>query len=65
VNQVLLYNFSVSPIRQHSQGNLTGSERKLKDGAADLNNYMDKWSLLNTEGSNLISDMANLKLEKM
>lgn len=55
----------VSPSRQLPQGNLTGSERKLKDGAADLNNYVEKWSSLNAIGCNLISEISNIKVDRM
>ncbi|KAL4237948.1 hypothetical protein ACF0H5_002658 [Mactra antiquata] len=47
------------------QGNLTGTARKLKDGAADLHNYIQSWNGYKTEGSNIISDIANIKLEKI
>ncbi|XP_060552433.1 cyclin-dependent kinase 2-interacting protein-like [Ruditapes philippinarum] len=56
--------FKESPI-QNRQGNLTGSARKLKDGAADLHNLTQKWQVLNVDGANVVSEIANIKLEKI
>ena len=53
-----------SPTQQR-QGNLTGSARKLKDGAADLHNLTQKWQVLNVDGANIVSEIANIKLEMM
>ncbi|KAH3851312.1 hypothetical protein DPMN_093792 [Dreissena polymorpha] len=50
---------------QNLSGTLTGSARKLKDGAADLHNYILKWRVLNTEGADIVNEIANIKLEKM
>lgn len=59
-----------SPIRVTSpmpnrQGNLTGSARKLKDGAADLHNLLLKWKGLNVDGANIVTEIANIKLESI
>ncbi len=53
----------MSPGRSPSQGNLTGSARKVKDGVADWHNYIDKWNTHNSTGTKLIKDIANIKLE--
>lgn len=45
------------------QGNLTGSARKLKDGAADLHNLVEKWNTLQIDGTNIVNEIANIKLE--
>ncbi|XP_046545122.1 cyclin-dependent kinase 2-interacting protein-like [Haliotis rubra] len=57
-----------SPVPQYDgrhQGNLTGILRKVKDTAADVHNQILKWKKLNTEGSNIISEIANTKIEKV
>ncbi|XP_071080068.1 cyclin-dependent kinase 2-interacting protein-like [Haliotis cracherodii] len=57
-----------SPVPQYDgrhQGNLTGMLRKVKDTAADVHNQIFKWKKLNTEGSNIISEIANTKIEKV
>ncbi|XP_067681624.1 cyclin-dependent kinase 2-interacting protein-like [Haliotis asinina] len=57
-----------SPVPQYDgrhQGNLTGILRKVKDTAADVHNQLLKWKKLNTEGSNIISEIANTKIEKV
>lgn len=52
-----------SPPGLMKQGNLTGSARKLKDGAADLHNLLEKWNTLQIDGTNIVNDIANIKLE--
>lgn len=47
------------------QGNLTGSPRKLKDGAADLHNLVVKWNTLQIDGTNIVNEIANIKLERL
>ncbi|KAK3092473.1 hypothetical protein FSP39_003277 [Pinctada imbricata] len=43
-------------------GNLTGSARKVKDGAADLHNTIQKWSKYNSESLDIVNEIANIKL---
>ena len=45
------------------QGNLTGSARKLKDGAADLHNLLEKWNVLHIDGNNIVNEIATIKLD--
>lgn len=54
---------SVSSGRSPSQGNLTGSARKVKDGTADWYNSVQKWNNYNRQGLALIKLICNMKLE--
>ncbi|XP_052765871.1 cyclin-dependent kinase 2-interacting protein-like [Mya arenaria] len=61
---------SFSPVKisvpsPRQQGNLTGSARKLKDGAADIYNQLQKWRSLNTDGVDIVNEIANIKLDKI
>ena len=47
------------------QGNLTGSARKLKDGAADLHNLVERWNTLHIDGTNIVNEIARIKLDCM
>lgn len=48
-----------------TQGNLTGSKRKVKDTVADFYNIIQKWSRLRAGGSATIIEIANIKLKTM
>ena len=54
-----------SPGRSPSQGNLTGTARKVKDAAADWHNYVKKWDGYVEEGSRIISRISNIRLERV
>ncbi|KAJ8308716.1 hypothetical protein KUTeg_013590, partial [Tegillarca granosa] len=45
--------------------NLTGSARKLKDTTVDIHNLTQKWTKYNNEGSNIVSSVANVKLQNV
>uniref|UniRef100_A0A0B6ZD55 Uncharacterized protein n=1 Tax=Arion vulgaris TaxID=1028688 RepID=A0A0B6ZD55_9EUPU len=51
--------------KQHTSTNLTGDPRKVKDLAADFHNLMRKWKALNSEGMDIISKIANIKIERV
>ncbi|GFO00879.1 cyclin-dependent kinase 2-interacting protein-like [Plakobranchus ocellatus] len=59
----------LSPVKVHSQrhgaGNLTGHPRKVKDLAADFHNYIMKWEALNAQGMDIVTKIANIKIEKV
>ncbi|KAK0040656.1 cyclin-dependent kinase 2-interacting protein [Biomphalaria pfeifferi] len=55
----------VTQIRKHSAGNLTGDLRKVKDLAADIHNLILKWASLNSRGVDIITRIANMKIEKV
>ena len=59
----LFSSFAVTPSRSPSQGNLTGSARKVKDAVADLHNNIQKWEAHNSKGAALISKISNAKME--
>lgn len=50
---------------RHNVGNLTGYPRKVKDLAADFHNCVMKWEVLNTKGMDLVTKIANIKIEKV
>ncbi|XP_071153570.1 cyclin-dependent kinase 2-interacting protein-like [Mytilus edulis] len=61
-----------SPVKKHGQrnlkehnksGNLTGSERQIKDGVADVYNLIQKWKNANSDGMHIIDTIANIKLQ--
>ena len=59
------FNEVLSPGRGPGKDHLTGSERKIRDCAADIHNSIEKWDDYNVEGSDILSELANLKLQKM
>ncbi|GFR64892.1 cyclin-dependent kinase 2-interacting protein-like [Elysia marginata] len=50
---------------RHNAGNLTGYPRKVKDLAADFHNCIMKWEALNTKGMDIVTKIANVKIEKV
>ena len=46
-------------------GNLTGSERKIKDGVADVYNLIQKWRSGYSAGMEIVDEIANIKLQHM
>lgn len=46
------------------QGQLTGLARKISDGVADIYNSIQKWETLKNQGFNIVTDIANCKIEK-
>ncbi|RUS68727.1 hypothetical protein EGW08_023512 [Elysia chlorotica] len=50
---------------RHGAGNLTGNPRKVKDLAADFHNYIMKWEVLNSKGMEIVTKIANIKIEKV
>jgi len=52
----------LTPSRSPTQGNLTGSARKVKDAVADWYNYIDKWESCCASGGNTISQLGNIKM---
>lgn len=46
-------------------GNLTGSERKIKDGVADVYNLIQKWRSGHSTGMKIVDEIANIKLQHM
>ncbi|KAI0219596.1 hypothetical protein LSAT2_028903 [Lamellibrachia satsuma] len=53
----------VSVGRSPSQGNLTGTPRKVKDCCADWHSCIDKWKMLNTRGFQTVQNIANSRLQ--
>lgn len=53
---------SNSPKSSNKTANLTGNERQIKDGCADIYNAVQKWSKINREGTDVITDMANISI---
>ena len=56
---------TVAQIKQHAAGNLTGELRKVKDIAADFHNLAMKWKALNSQGMDLVTQISNIKIEKV
>merc|ERR1711860_141808 len=52
-----------SPKELNRSSNLTGSERKVKDGVADVHNLIQKWKIANSTGMQIINTIANIKLQ--
>ncbi|XP_033733695.1 cyclin-dependent kinase 2-interacting protein-like [Pecten maximus] len=52
-----------SPASIQKSANLTGSHRKVKDTTADLHNLCQKWLKFNSEGTDIINKIANVKLK--
>ncbi|KAK3792274.1 hypothetical protein RRG08_007353 [Elysia crispata] len=50
---------------RHNAGNLTGHPRKVKDLAADFHNCIMKWEILNSKGMEIVTKIANIKIEKV
>jgi len=55
----------VAQIKQHAAGNLTGELRKVKDIAVDFHNLAMKWKALNSQGMDLVTQISNIKIEKV
>ncbi|CAL1526170.1 unnamed protein product [Lymnaea stagnalis] len=55
----------IPQVRQHAAGNLTGELRKVKDLAADFHNLLSKWNTLNVQGMDVITKIANIKIEQV
>lgn len=53
---------SNSPKSTNKTANLTGNERQIKDGCADIYNAVQKWSKINREGTDVITEMANIRI---
>lgn len=53
---------SNSPKSSNKTANLTGNERQIKDGCADIYNAVQKWSKINREGTDVITEMANIRI---
>nr|XP_011446802.2 cyclin-dependent kinase 2-interacting protein [Crassostrea gigas] len=53
---------SNSPKSTNKTANLTGNERQVKDGCADIYNAVQKWSKINREGTDVITEMANIRI---
>lgn len=53
---------SDSPKSTNKTANLTGNERQVKDGCADIYNAVQKWSKINREGTDVITEMANIRI---
>lgn len=51
-----------SPKSSNKTANLTGNERQIKDGCADIYNAVQKWSKINREGTDVITEMANIRI---
>ncbi|XP_062596564.1 cyclin-dependent kinase 2-interacting protein-like [Saccostrea cucullata] len=57
-----------SPVRLNNvaksskTANLTGNERQIKDGCADLHNAIQKWTKTNREGTEIITEIANIRI---
>ncbi|XP_022333595.2 cyclin-dependent kinase 2-interacting protein-like isoform X2 [Crassostrea virginica] len=51
-----------SPKYSSKTANLTGNERQIKDGCADIYNAIQKWTKTNREGTETITDMANIRI---
>ena len=57
--------FLESPRNLNRSGNLTGSERKIKDGVADVYNLIQKWRSGYSAGMKIVDEIANIKLQHM
>lgn len=57
-----LVRVSNSPKSTNKTANLTGNERQVKDGCADVYNAVQKWSKINREGTDVITEMANIRI---
>ncbi|XP_059155032.1 cyclin-dependent kinase 2-interacting protein-like [Physella acuta] len=55
----------VPQVKHHAAGNLTGELRKVKDLAADYHNLTMKWNNLNSQGMDIITKIANIKIDKV
>ncbi|XP_005093101.2 cyclin-dependent kinase 2-interacting protein [Aplysia californica] len=55
----------VAQVKHHGAGNLTGDLRKVKDTAADFHNLTMKWNALNSQGMDIVTRIANIKIEKV
>lgn len=53
---------SNSPKSSSKTANLTGNERQIKDGCADIYNAVQKWTKINREGTDVITEMANIRI---
>ena len=53
----------LSPGRGKSKSQLTGNVRKIRDSAADLRSYVEKWDDLNVIGLDVLSELSNKKLK--
>ncbi|XP_062568501.1 cyclin-dependent kinase 2-interacting protein-like isoform X2 [Saccostrea cucullata] len=57
-----------SPVRLNNvaksskTANLTGNERQIKDGCADIHNAIQKWTKTNREGTEIITEIANIRI---
>jgi len=60
-----LFASPVAQIKHHAAGNLTGVLRKVKDIAADFHNQILKWASLNTQGVDIVTQIGNIKIEKV
>ena len=60
-----IFIITVAQIKHHAAGNLTGELRKVKDIAADFHNQTLKWASLNTQGMDIVTQIGNIKIEKV
>lgn len=51
-----------SPKSSSKTANLTGNERQIKDGCADIYNAVQKWTKINREGTDVITEIANIRI---
>jgi hypothetical protein len=62
----LLFSFLPAPVPVgpglSKQGNLTGTERRLKDSVADFHNCVVRWDKLNAQGSGVLKSVSDLVL---
>ncbi|KAK2175412.1 hypothetical protein NP493_734g02023 [Ridgeia piscesae] len=49
--------------RSPTQGNLTGTPRKVKDCCADWHSSINKWKMLNTRGFQSVQNIGNSRLQ--
>ncbi|XP_061174758.1 cyclin-dependent kinase 2-interacting protein-like [Saccostrea echinata] len=49
-------------VKSNKTANLTGNERQIKDGCADIHNAIQKWTKTNRDGTETITEIANIRI---